>query len=86
MLLADYLVIKRGRIDVPALFQRGGRYWYQQGFATPALAWVALGALLYGFVIPTAWIPSFVTLLITGFGYWLTAVVTSSGRVMRGAQ
>ena len=73
VLLADYLVIKRGRIDVPALFERGGRYWFQHGFATLALVWVALGALLYGLVIPTAWIPSLVTLVVTGLGYWLTA-------------
>lgn len=79
VLLADYLGIKRGRIDVPALFAPGGRYWFQHGFAALALAWVAFGALLYGLVIPTAWIPSFATLLLTGFGYWLTVVMLARG-------
>jgi purine-cytosine permease-like protein len=32
VLIADYLVMKRDRIDLAALFQRGGIYWYWRGF------------------------------------------------------
>jgi nucleobase:cation symporter-1, NCS1 family len=43
ILLADYLVVRRMRIDVPALFEKHGRYWYWGGFNWIAVAWTALG-------------------------------------------
>ena len=73
VLLADYLVIKRMRLDVPALFEHGGgAYWYWRGFNPIAMVWTLLGFLLYRFVIPQSWPVPIVVLLLTGVGYSLT--------------
>jgi nucleobase:cation symporter-1, NCS1 family len=81
VLLADYLLVKRMRIDVVALFERGGPYWYVGGFNPIAVAWTILGFLIYMFVIPQAWLQTLCTLLITAAGYTLTtrfAVIRST--------
>jgi len=72
VLVADYLFVKRMRIDVVALFERGGPYWYWRGFNPVAVLWTVLGFLLYMFVIPQAYIQTLCTLLITAAGYWAT--------------
>ena len=33
MALTDYLVVRKGNVFVPDLFQEGGRYWYTAGVA-----------------------------------------------------
>jgi purine-cytosine permease-like protein len=72
VLLADYIVIKRMRLDVPALFTHGGgAYWYWRGFNPIAIAWTLLGFLLYLLIIPPAWPVPVVVLLLTGAGYSL---------------
>ena len=43
ILIADYFVIRRTRLDLPGLYQRGGPYWYVSG-SNPA----ALNALIMG--------------------------------------
>ena len=45
ILIADYFVIRRTRLDLPGLYSRGGPYWYISGF-NPA----ALNALIMGIV------------------------------------
>ena len=55
VLLADYLVVQRVRIDVPALFDRDGRYRYLNGVNTAALAAVAIGVAVY-YALPQAWL------------------------------
>jgi NCS1 family nucleobase:cation symporter-1 len=42
VLIADYWVLRRGRLDLAGLYRRDGPYWYQKGFN--ALALVALAA------------------------------------------
>ena len=71
-LIADYLLVKGMRIDLPALFEPNGRYWYWHGVNPVAVIWTALGFLAYMFVIPAEWIRVLVTLLATGAGYWAT--------------
>jgi len=72
VLIADYLLVKRMRIDLVALFEAKGRYWYWQGVNPVAVIWTALGFLAYMFVIPAEWIRVLITLLATGAGYWAT--------------
>jgi NCS1 family nucleobase:cation symporter-1 len=72
VLVADYLFVKRMRIDVVALFERGGPYWYWHGFNPIAAAWTVAGFLIYMFVIPQAYIQTLCTFVITGAGYWAT--------------
>jgi NCS1 family nucleobase:cation symporter-1 len=77
VLIADYLVVKRMRIDLIALFETEGPYWYWKGLNPVAVIWTALGFLAYMFVIPPEWIRVLVTLLATGAGYWATMQLLS---------
>jgi purine-cytosine permease-like protein len=72
VLIADYLLVKRMRIDLVALFETKGRYWYWQGVNPVAVTWTVLGFLAYMFVIPAEWIRVVITVLSTGAGYWAT--------------
>jgi NCS1 family nucleobase:cation symporter-1 len=47
VILADYLVLKRAAIDVPALFDPAGRYRYFRGLNLSAIAAVAIGLGVY---------------------------------------
>ena len=78
VLVFDYLLLKRTRLDVPSLFRLNGRYRYWGGFNLVAVAWTALGFLFYMFVVPMSWIPALTTLLFTGIGYSVTAMVVAS--------
>jgi nucleobase:cation symporter-1, NCS1 family len=55
VILADYLLVKRGRIDVEALFDPNGRYRYVGGINAAALIGVAAGAAAYS-LVPDAWV------------------------------
>jgi nucleobase:cation symporter-1, NCS1 family len=55
VILADYLLVQRTRLDVPALFDPGGRYRYLNGVNAPALAAVAIGVGVY-YAVPHAWL------------------------------
>jgi nucleobase:cation symporter-1, NCS1 family len=55
VILADYLLLKRARIDVPALFDPGGRYRYLNGINVAALAAVAVGVAVYS-ALPHDWL------------------------------
>jgi nucleobase:cation symporter-1, NCS1 family len=77
VLVFDYLILKRTRIDVPALFTLDGRYRYWGGFNLIAVAWTVLGFLFYMFVVPAAWIPTVCTIAFTGIGYTLTVLLVS---------
>lgn len=55
VILADYVVLKRRRIDVPELFAPRGRYRYLGGVNPAALAAVAVGVAVY-YVVPDAWL------------------------------
>jgi NCS1 nucleoside transporter family len=77
VLVADYLFVKRMQIDMVALFERDGPYWYWKGFNPVAAIWTVAGFLIYMFVIPQAWIQTLCTVVITGAGYWATTKLVS---------
>jgi NCS1 family nucleobase:cation symporter-1 len=70
VLIADYIFVKRGHIDLVGLFEPNGPYWYWGGVNPIAVIWTALGFLSYMFVIPAEWIRVVVTVIATGAGYW----------------
>src|SRR5262249_33728240 len=43
VLIADYYVIRRTRLDLQALYQGAGPYWYARGFNPIALVALAVG-------------------------------------------
>jgi NCS1 family nucleobase:cation symporter-1 len=45
VMLADYWVLRRGRLDVPALFDMRGRYAYRSGWNPAAVVALVLGVL-----------------------------------------
>jgi nucleobase:cation symporter-1, NCS1 family len=87
ILLADYIFLKRGRIDLAALFRRDDIYWYWRGFNPIAILWTAIGFAIYMYVIPTVMMKTVSTVLICGVGYCLTTwlVATSWSALARAA-
>jgi NCS1 family nucleobase:cation symporter-1 len=75
VLIVDYVVVKRTRIDIVALFERGGPYWYWGGFNVVAILWTVMGFLLCTLIVPAGWIPTMVALLLTGIGYYVTVLL-----------
>jgi NCS1 family nucleobase:cation symporter-1 len=55
VVLTDYLLVKRGRIDVDALFDPTGPYRYVGGLNAAALVSVATGAAVYA-AVPQSWV------------------------------
>lgn len=55
VVLADYLVRQRQRIDVDGLFDPDGPYRYQAGVNVAALAAVGVGVAVY-YAVPDAWV------------------------------
>jgi NCS1 family nucleobase:cation symporter-1 len=55
VVIADYLLVKRGRIDVDALFDPAGRYRYLGGVNVGALLAVATGVAVYS-ALPHSWL------------------------------
>jgi putative hydroxymethylpyrimidine transporter CytX len=47
VVLTDYFICRKRELDVDAIYERGGRYWYTGGFHIPALVAWALGFLLF---------------------------------------
>ncbi|MBV8512969.1 MAG: cytosine permease [Xanthobacteraceae bacterium] len=72
VLVFDYLFVSRLRIDVPALYDQKGRYFYWAGFNRIAVAWTAIGVVMCVYLIPASLMPTLLTALITGTGYALT--------------
>jgi NCS1 family nucleobase:cation symporter-1 len=77
VLIADYVFVKRMKIDLVALFEPNGPYWYWNGVNPVAVAWTVLGFLAYMFVIPAEWIKALMTVIATGAGYWATMQLLS---------
>jgi len=71
VLMADYLFIRRGVINVPALYQPNSGYWYWKGANLIAVVWVFVGFGLY-WITPAIWVQTVFTLLVTGAGYLVT--------------
>ncbi|MGC8961193.1 MAG: cytosine permease, partial [Candidatus Bathyarchaeia archaeon] len=82
VVMADYFIVKRGRLCVEELYKPGGDYWYRGGVNPPAvLAWI-LGFIFYYAILyfkPElgASIP---TLIFTAFTYWILMEATPRGR------
>ena len=55
VVVADYLVVRRRRIDVAALFDRAGEYRFVRGFNVAALLAVAAGVGAYA-AVPHTWV------------------------------
>lgn len=79
VVVCDYLIVRRGVLDVAALYTEGGAYWYRNGVAPGAM--IALGAgvgvALVGAVVPAlhflfsgAW---FSAALVSAFVHWALA-------------
>ncbi len=92
ILIADYFVIRRRRLDLPGLYLKNGPYWYFSGFnliALFALA-VAIAPCLPGFLatvanvqVPTIWIEIYHYAWFVTFGLSLStylALMLASGR------
>jgi purine-cytosine permease-like protein len=71
ILLVDYIFIQKRRIQVPALFDPEGPYWYWHGFNMLAVAWTFVGFGLY-VATPASWIQTLTTVLLTGLGYFVS--------------
>jgi NCS1 family nucleobase:cation symporter-1 len=84
ILVFDYLILKRTKLDVPSLFTLNGRYRYWGGFNLVAVAWTALGFLFYMYCVPATYIPCLCTIAFTGIGYTLTAwIIAGRSRSMQ---
>ncbi len=77
VLIADYVVLKRTRVDVVTLFEPGGPCWYWRGFGVAAIGWTVLGFVIY-LAVPMAWLPTAVTPIVTGIGYYVTVRLLSA--------
>ena len=78
ILIADYVVIKRTQVDIVALFERGGPYWYWGGFNLVAIGWTAIGFVLCTLFVPVAWIPTMVAMIATGLCYYAAVWILST--------
>lgn len=72
VIIADYVVLKRGYIDVAALFDPAGPYRYFRGVNVLALTWSVVGSLIY-FALPTTVLPIPLVAVVSGLGYLLSA-------------
>jgi NCS1 family nucleobase:cation symporter-1 len=55
VVLADYVFLKRARLDPPALFDPDGRYRYVNGVNAAAVVAIAVGAGVY-YALPQEWL------------------------------
>ena len=62
ILAADHFVVRRGDLDAEALYERGGRYWFNNGFRlSAAIPWV-IGFFVFHWVNPSP------------LGWWIEAM------------
>ncbi|MEO3755495.1 cytosine permease [Streptomyces sp. B6B3] len=76
VIIADYLIVKRGRIDVPALYDEHGPYRYVGGVNVLAFAWCVIGAVVY-FELPDTFLPMPLVAVGVGVGYALSVAVAA---------
>jgi NCS1 family nucleobase:cation symporter-1 len=58
IMIADYWVVRRTRLDTPGLYLEGGEYWYRDGWrwATVAILAVAVAPNVPGFLAAAGWV------------------------------
>ncbi len=75
VVLTDYFVIRRRRLDLEDLFRHGGRYWYWKGFNPAALAAWAVGFAVFELMavlkLPVG--GSIPSMIVAGGLYWVWA-------------
>jgi nucleobase:cation symporter-1, NCS1 family len=74
VVLADYLVAKKQRLDVDALFDPHGRYRYLNGINVAAVLGVAAGIALY-YAVPDSWLKVVVGVAAAAATYLLLVAV-----------
>lgn len=84
VILADYLIVRRTKIDVAALFEPRGRYRYLNGVNAAALAAVAIAVGAY-YAVPHTWVKVVVGVAVGVFAYLVleslqAVVVARSGQ------
>jgi putative hydroxymethylpyrimidine transporter CytX len=47
VVLTDYFILRKGKLDVEAIYAEGGAYWYRNGYHPAALAAWAVGFAIY---------------------------------------
>lgn len=82
VVLADYLVLKRQRLVVDALFDPAGPYRYWRGLNAAGVMAVAAGAAVY-FAVPDAWVKVIVGVAVGWLAYLALATVARPLRVAR---
>lgn len=74
ILVAHYLFFLRGKLDVPALFMRGQRYWFWKGFNWIAVFWTLAGYFI-GTQIPAIWVNIMSTTIVVGVLYVISMAI-----------
>lgn len=68
VILADYLVVKRRRIDMSGLFDPAGPYRYAKGVNVAAIVAVGVGVAVY-YAVPASWVKVAWGVLVAGLVY-----------------
>jgi NCS1 family nucleobase:cation symporter-1 len=85
ILIADYFLLRRTRLDLPGLYVKDGPYWYQSGFNLVALAALAIGiapcvpgflATVASVQVPALWVGIYHYAWFVSFGLALGSYVT----------
>ncbi|OAA90087.1 NCS1 family nucleobase:cation symporter-1 [Clostridium coskatii] len=77
IIIIDYYVVKKEKVDVQMLFQLSGLYWYDNGFNKKAVLALLLGVIIS---VPAAMVPAFkviasfswfIGVFVSGLSYWI---------------
>jgi NCS1 family nucleobase:cation symporter-1 len=56
ILLSDYYAVRRGRYDVPDLYERSGAYWHDWGVNLVGITAWAIGFVIYAVAAQPPWL------------------------------
>lgn len=73
IIIADVLILRKGRIDVRELFDRNGPYWFRHGFNIRALSSTVAGVALY-YSIPVEFLRPLLVFFVSVLFYLLLSV------------
>ena len=82
ILIADYYLLRRTRLELEALYQRSGRYWYRGGYNPVAILALVLGVLpnVPGFLQAAGFVESVPVAFATIYTYaWFVGFVVAGG-------